>query len=167
MPSLVLPNPDLIMQRMMRAPREGSPHDGAAVQIGELASALGVTPKTLRHYEKIGLIPEAERTDSGYRVFSAEAARRAGIVVGLRALDFSIDAIRHLLDEPDGRSLRQRMLGLLDREVQDYALKIAVLQGRHDDLEARYHALLSTPADKGGDCLCAALMRPCTCKELG
>ncbi len=150
------------MPRMMRAPKQERSHDGA-VQIGELANALGVTPKTLRHYEKIGLIPEAERTDSGYRVFSAKAARRAGIVVGLRALDLSIDAIRRLLDEPDGRPLRQRMLGLLDREVQDYALKIAVLQGRHDDLEARYHALLSTSAENGGDCICAALMRPCTC----
>ncbi|MGI9490783.1 MAG: MerR family DNA-binding transcriptional regulator [Geminicoccaceae bacterium] len=152
------------MPRMMCAPREGRSHDGAA-QIGELANALGVTPKTLRHYEKIGLIPEAERTDSGYRVFSAGAARRAGIVVGLRALDLSIDAIRQLLDETDGRTLRQRMLGLLDQEVQGYALKIAVLQGRHDDLEARYHALLSTPTDEVSDCICAALMRPCTCKE--
>lgn len=139
--------------------------EGAAVQIGELACALGVTPKTLRHYEKIGLIPEAERTDSGYRVFSAEAAKRAGIVVGLRALDLSIDAISQLLDETDGRSLRQRLLGLLDREVQDYALKIAILEGRHDDLEARYHALLSTPTGQEGNCICAALMRPCTCKE--
>ncbi len=164
MPSPALPNPDQVMPRMMRAPEQERSHDGA-VQIGELANALGVTPKTLRHYEKIGLIPEAERTDSGYRVFSAEAARRAGIVVGLRALDLSIDAIRRLLDEPDGRTLRQRMLGLLDREVQDYALKIAVLQGRHDDLEARYHALLSAPADKSSDCICAALMRPCTCKQ--
>lgn len=134
-----------------------------AVQIGELAKTLGVTPKTLRHYEKIGLIPEAERMENGYRMFSAKAAKRAGVVVGLRSLDLSIDAIRKLLDEDDGRALRQRLLGLLDREVQDYALKIAVLQGRHDDLEARYHALLSTPSKQDGDCICAALMRPCSC----
>jgi len=159
------------MPQMTGTPREGSRspsrsmREGAAAQIGELATALGVTPKTLRHYEKIGLIPEAERTASGYRVFSADAAKRAGIVVGLRALDLSIDAIRQLLDGTDGRSLRQRLLGILDQEVQDYALKIAVLQGRHDDLEARYHALLSTPNDKVNDCICAALMRPCSCKE--
>ena len=139
--------------------------EGDAVQIGDLAKRLGVTSKTLRHYEKIGLIPEATRTESGYRVFSAGAAKRAEIVVGLRTLDLSIEAIRRLLDEDDGRSLRQRLLGLLDREVQDYALKIAVLQGRHDDLEARYHALLSTPAQHDGDCICAALMRPCSCGQ--
>ncbi len=137
--------------------------EGDAVQIGDLAKRLGVTSKTLRHYEKIGLIAEATRTDKGYRVFSAEAAKRAEIVVGLRTLDLSIEAIRRLLDDDDGRSLRQRLLGLLDREVQDYALKIAVLQGRHDDLEARYHALLSTPTQHDGDCICAALMRPCSC----
>ena len=146
----------------MRAPRRRL-QEGDAVQIGELAKMLGVTSKTLRHYEKIGLIPEAKRTESGYRVFSAGAAKRAEIVVGLRTLDLSIEAIRRLLDEDDGRSLRQRLLGLLDREVQDYALKIAILQGRHDDLEARYHALLSTPTQRDGDCICAALMRPCSC----
>ncbi|MGI9433677.1 MAG: MerR family DNA-binding transcriptional regulator [Geminicoccaceae bacterium] len=156
---------------MMRAPRQRSQGESdptrhqSAIQIGELASALGVTPKTLRHYEKIGLIPEAERTGSGYRMFSAAAAKRAGIVVGLRSLDLSIDAIRQVLETNDGRSLRQRVLGLLDREVQDYALKIAVLQGRHDDLEARYHALLATPQMTDGDCVCAALMRPCTCER--
>ena len=159
---LALLVPDRIMQRTMHTPSERV-LEGGAVQIGELAKTLGVTPKTLRHYEKIGLIPEAERTGSGYRVFSADAAKRAATVVGLRALDLSIDAIRRLLDEPDGRSLRQRLLGLLDQEVQDYALKIAVLQGRHDDLEARYHALLSTPSKQDGDCICAALMRPCSC----
>ncbi|MEL6963672.1 MAG: MerR family DNA-binding transcriptional regulator [Pseudomonadota bacterium] len=139
--------------------------EGDAVQIGDLAKRLGVTSKTLRHYEKIGLIAEATRTDNGYRVFSAEAAKRAEIVVGLRTLDLSIEAIRRLLDDDDGRPLRQRLLGLLDREVQDYALKIAVLQGRHDDLEARYHALLSTPTQQDGDCICAALMRPCSCGQ--
>lgn len=131
------------------------------MQIGELADALGVTTKTLRHYERIGLVPEAQRTGAGYRVFSARAARRAALVVDLRRLGLSLDTIRALLESQDG-SLRQRLLGRLDEEVQRHALQIAVLQGRHDELDARYRALLTT-SGAAPDCICAALLRPCHC----
>lgn len=131
------------------------------MQIGELASALGVTPKTLRHYERIGLIPAAQRTRAGYRVFTPEAVRRARLVVELRRLGLSLEAIGSLF-EGDGRPLRKRLLSLLDQEVQRYALEIAVLQGRHDDLDARCRALLTTQG-ASPDCVCAALLRSCDC----
>jgi DNA-binding transcriptional MerR regulator len=130
--------------------------------IGELADALGVTRKTLRHYEEIGLVLPAERAHNGYRTYPLQAVRRAQLVVGFRAMGLSIDQIRTLFVE-DGRTLRQRLLGLLDEQIQEYALEIAVLQGRHNDLEARYHALVATRASRNGDCVCSALMRPCDC----
>lgn len=40
------------------------------LRIGEAARLVGVTPKTVRHYEKIGLLPKAERSESGYRLYS-------------------------------------------------------------------------------------------------
>lgn len=131
--------------------------------IGVLAKSLDVTPKTLRHYERIGLVPRAERQRNGYRTYSTDAVRRARLVVGLRALGLSLDAIRELLVD-DGQSLRQKLLGLLEQQLADHALQIAILQGRHDDLEARYHALLSQPRPIAPDCICAALMRPCDCR---
>ena len=131
------------------------------MQIGELAAALGVTTKTLRHYERIGLIPAAQRTGSGYRVFSEAAARRARLVVDLRGLGLSIEKIRSLLAAGDG-AMRQRLMGLLEEELQRHALQIAVLQGRHDDLDARYRALLLAK-DAPGDCICGALLRECDC----
>lgn len=131
------------------------------MQIGELARTLGVTPKTLRHYERIGLIPPARRTSAGYRVFPPEAVNRARLVVELRRLGLSLDAIGSLFED-DGRPLRKRLLSLLDQEAQRYALEIAVLQGRHDDLDARCRALLTTPG-AAPDCVCAALLRPCNC----
>lgn len=130
--------------------------------IGELADALGVTRKTLRHYEGIGLVPPAERAHNGYRTYSLQAVRRAQLVVGFRAMGLSIDQIRTLF-VGDGRTIRQRLLGLLEEQIQEYALEIAVLQGRHNDLEARYHALVGTRANRDGDCVCSALMRPCDC----
>lgn len=129
--------------------------------IGELAKSLGVTPKTLRHYEEIGLVPPPARADNAYRVYSPEAVVRARLVVGLRAMGLSIEQVQGLLAGGDG-DLRSRLMGLLDQQLQEMSLQIAILQGRHDDLEARYRALLDTPKGKPG-CVCAALLRKCDC----
>jgi len=132
--------------------------------IGDLARMLGVTPKTLRHYEKIGLIPEPGRSENSYRTYSDAAVERARLVVALRQLDLSTEVVRQLLDETgDGRSLRGRLMGQLDEQVQDYQLRISVMQGKLDDLQARYDALLSTGARHPGNCICGALLQPCTC----
>ncbi|MGI9353944.1 MAG: MerR family transcriptional regulator [Rhizobiaceae bacterium] len=135
------------------------------MQIGELAKSLGVTPKTIRHYEKAGLIPESIRDSNGYRNFSAEAVQRARLVVGLRAWDLPIAAIKSVLVERADGTLRQRVLGVLDERIQEYALRIAILQGHHDDLDSRYHALLTTPPDRPSDCICDAVSSKCTCLE--
>lgn len=127
--------------------------------IGELARSLGVTPKTLRHYEQIGLVPPPARADNAYRVYSQEAVARARLVVGLRAMGLSIEQVQGVL--ADGGSLRTKLLGLLDQQLHEMSLQIAVLQGRHDDLEARYRALLDAP--RGMQCVCAALLRECDC----
>lgn len=131
--------------------------------IGELAKALEVTPKTLRHYERIGLIPQAARAANGYRAYSPVAVERARLVVALRRLDLPIEAVRGLLDGGDGRGLRQRLMGRLDELIGEHELRIAILQGRRDDLQARYYALLATPARDRDGCICGALLRPCTC----
>jgi MerR family copper efflux transcriptional regulator/MerR family gold-responsive transcriptional activator of gol and ges genes len=43
------------------------------MNIGDLAKKLSVSTKTLRHYEKIGILPQANRSDNGYRTFSRAA----------------------------------------------------------------------------------------------
>ena len=133
-----------------------------AMLIGELAKSLSVTAKTLRHYESIGLVPKADRAGNSYRVYSPVAIARARLVVGLRGIGLSIEQIQGLLTD-DGAGLRAKLLGLLDRQMQDYALQISILQGRHDDLDARYRALLDAPGGRNAGCACAALLQPCEC----
>jgi len=129
--------------------------------IGELAKSLGVTTKTLRHYEEIGLVPAPARADNTYRVYAPEALARARLVVGLRSIGLSIEQVQGLLSA-GGSDLRARLLGLLDQQLQEMSLQISVLQGRHDDLEARYRSLLDAPKDNTA-CVCAALLRTCDC----
>ncbi|WP_233417124.1 MerR family transcriptional regulator [Halovulum marinum] len=131
--------------------------------IGEMAALLEVTPKTLRYYERIGLIAPPERGANRYRFYGPRAARRAQLVVSLRRLGLGLEEIRDLLDAGDGRSLRQRLLGRLDEQIRDRDLTIARLQGERDELQARYDALVGTPREREGDCICAALLAPCDC----
>jgi len=46
---------------------------GQALSISALARSTGITSKTLRHWERVGLLPKAARTHTGYRIFGAES----------------------------------------------------------------------------------------------
>ncbi len=72
------------------------------LRIGELARLVGVTPKTVRHYEKIGLLPEAERSESGYRLYSGSDLLRLNRVKRLRSLGLTLRQVRSVLGEGDG-----------------------------------------------------------------
>lgn len=67
------------------------------MNIGEAAKASGVSAKMIRHYESIGLIPPAERAESGYRVYSQQAVWTLKFVRRARDLNFSMEQIRELL----------------------------------------------------------------------
>ncbi|GAB2669423.1 MerR family transcriptional regulator [Arenimonas aestuarii] len=58
--------------------------------IGEAARRVGVSPATLRLYERRGLLPPAKRSLSGYRKYSAEDLRRARLVRRARKLGLSM-----------------------------------------------------------------------------
>lgn len=133
--------------------------------IGELAASLKVTPKTLRLYERRGLIAAPARGGNGYRAYGAAAIRRAGLVVGLRGIGLSLHAIEGLLTELDapGGNLRRALAGVLDERISTVSLQLAVLQGQVDDLDARYRALIDTPRNQPAECVCGALNQACTC----
>ncbi len=133
--------------------------------IGELAKSLEVSTKTLRHYERIGVLPASSRGKNGYRYYSAEAIRQARTVVALRQLDLPIETIKELLYTGAKDSLRQRLLGSLDQKRQEMALEIAVLQGKQEDLEARFMRLYQSPDTVPGHCICGLLDEPCSCDK--
>lgn len=72
--------------------------------IGKLGSSTGVKIPTIRYYEQIGLLPEAERSPGNQRLYTHQAHERLVFIRHARDLGFSLEAIRDLLslsDKPD------------------------------------------------------------------
>lgn len=115
------------------------------MNIGQAASAAGVTPKMIRHYESLGLIPEADRTESGYRLYGARELEQLRFIRQCRALGFSIPEIESLLAlwRDQGRS---------SMEVKRVAQRqLAQLELRQRELDAMRHTLANLVSQCAGD----------------
>ncbi len=103
--------------------------DARALTIGALAKQGNVNPQTIRYYERRGLISESRRSESGYRLYGDEVAKRLTFIRRAQQLGFSLSEIEELL------SLRMRP-GISCAEVRKKArhkvasvdIKIAELQ---------------------------------------
>ena len=99
----------------------------SSFNIGDAARASGVSAKMIRHYESIGLIGAARRTDAGYRVYTDQDVRVLQFVHRGRALGFSLDQIRDLLAlwqdkdraSADVRALAQTHIDELNRKIAE------------------------------------------------
>ncbi|MBS7696535.1 MULTISPECIES: Cu(I)-responsive transcriptional regulator [unclassified Chelatococcus] len=67
------------------------------MNIGEAATASGISAKMLRYYERVGLIRPAQRTESGYRVYGEDDVHTLRFVRRARGLGFSIEETAGLL----------------------------------------------------------------------
>lgn len=68
------------------------------MKIGAVAEASGVSPKTIRYYELVGLITPAQRQANGYRSYSPVDMRTLNFIKRARSLGFSVEEVRGLLD---------------------------------------------------------------------
>ena len=132
------------------------------MQIGDLAKELSVSTKTLRHYEKIGILPQADRSENGYRTYSRDAERTARFIGMLRRLELSLDEIRQLLED-DRSDLRKNLIGILDEKRRAIRVEVAVLQGKLEDLDTRSLNLATKNIEMCGNCICALFGEDCSC----
>jgi MerR family transcriptional regulator, thiopeptide resistance regulator len=100
-----------------------------ALTVGQVAEQLGVTVRTLHHYDQIGLLVPSERTSAGYRLYTGDDITRLQNVVVYRRLGFPLEEIALLLDEPSvdvGEHLRRQRAAVLSRldEMRDLVTAI-------------------------------------------
>ena len=96
-------------------------------RIGEVARRCGVSPDTLRHYERRGVLPKAVRGENNYRAYPESAVARVLLVRRAIALGFTLDEVAAILAERDRggapchavRALAERKLAALEERLRE------------------------------------------------
>ncbi len=117
---------------------------GSLLHIGDAARQTGVSPKMIRHYEGLGLLPPAPRTDSGYRLYDDAALHTLHFIRRARDLGFGMADIAQLLDL--WRNRRRA-----SATVKKLALShIEALQQRIDEMESMKRTLVRLASECHG-----------------
>src|SRR4051794_35925236 len=101
----------------------------ALLSIGELASRTGLPVRTIRFYSDEGVVPPADRTDAGYRLYGPDALARLGLVRTLRDLGLDLATIRRVLErEVSLTDVAGAHAAALDAQIRVLRVQKAVLQ---------------------------------------
>lgn len=106
------------------------------MNIGDLSKSSGVNAKLIRHYESIGLIPKAVRSESGYRQYGENDVHILRFIKRARGLGFSMKEIKKLIGLWRNRSRASADVKALALEhIHGLEAKIAELQGMVETLK--------------------------------
>ncbi len=110
------------------------------MRIGDLTEQAGVTPRTVRYYESIGLLPPGEREGHGQHYYTEETLARLRKIDQLKKLGLGLDEIRDVIDlyftDPSGRQPKQKILVMLRQHLAETDQKIGTLQQFRAELQA-------------------------------
>ena len=127
------------------------------MQINQLADLTGVSPKTIRYYESIGVLPEPQRGPNGYRDYEDVDVERLKLVAGARRLAFSLDDVTEIIAMRDRREAPCRvMLDKLAQKADEIADRIVELQRLEQELRHLHELGQTFPTDDvdGKACVC-------------
>jgi MerR family transcriptional regulator, copper efflux regulator len=120
------------------------------MNIGEAARASGVTAKMIRYYESVGLLPPADRTTSGYRMYGTHEVHALRFVRQARRLGFLVDDIRKLLALwQDRKRASAEVKAIALEHVAELDRRIAELTDMRDTLA---HLAVNCHGDERPDC---------------
>ncbi|HNP72392.1 MAG TPA: MerR family transcriptional regulator [Kouleothrix sp.] len=109
------------------------------MRIGEFAEQAGVTPRTIRYYEGLGLLGPNEREGHGFRYYTEAELTRLKKIDALKQLGLSLEEIGEVLplycDDPTGVRGKRRVLEILRRQLSETDEKIETLQQLRSDLQ--------------------------------
>jgi DNA-binding transcriptional MerR regulator len=109
------------------------------MRIGELTKRAEVTPRTVRYYESLGLIPPGEREGNGQHYYPEETVLRLRKIDQLKKLGLSLEEIGEVIDlyftGSSGLRAKQKVLSMLRAHLTDVSEKIQELQRFQSDLE--------------------------------
>jgi DNA-binding transcriptional MerR regulator len=110
------------------------------MQIGEVAERIGLSLRTIRYYEEVGLIAPSARSQGGFRLYTEHDASRLQLVKDMKPLGFSLDEMRDLLgvlDQLDGMAESNPTPSEQDALLERLAMFRITAEARTDALRAQ------------------------------
>jgi MerR family copper efflux transcriptional regulator len=110
------------------------------MQIGEVAERIGLSLRTIRYYEEVGLIAPSARSQGGFRLYTEYDASRLQLVKDMKPLGFSLDEMRDLLgvlDRLDGIDEANPSAGEQEALLERLAMFRVAADARTDALRAQ------------------------------
>ncbi|MGH9087855.1 MAG: heavy metal-responsive transcriptional regulator [Acidimicrobiales bacterium] len=105
------------------------------MKIGELAERAGTSVKTIRHYDRVGVLAPAERAESGYRLYGEDALDRYRFVRAAQAVGLRLGEIREIIALRDrGETPCWFVVELIGRRATELDERISELEGLRDEL---------------------------------
>jgi DNA-binding transcriptional MerR regulator len=138
----------------------------AGLTIGELAKELHLNPKTVRYYEELGLLPNPQRSESGYRLYSRHEVDRLHLIRRAKLLRLSLAEIKELVEYAiDGHcsALEHRLLSLVETKLGEIDQKIRDLSTFRKELMQYQCDLSARLASAVQEVLVPATPTPCHC----
>ena len=103
--------------------------------IGQLAKRLDLNPRTIRFYERIGVLPEAERSEGGYRLYAEADEERLRFIKSAQRIGLTLGEIKEILDLRDhDRPPCGYVAGVVDQRLGEITQRIGELRALKREL---------------------------------
>lgn len=125
--------------------------------MSEVVKQIGIAASTIRYYEAIKLTPPAQRSQNGYRVYTAVDIERLRFIQRAKALDFTLNEITEILElREQGQAPCAYVISQITRKSADIDRKIAQLNQIKTELAHLQTEVVHLPAAKvaAKECVC-------------
>jgi DNA-binding transcriptional MerR regulator len=126
------------------------------LRIGELAARAGVSVDTVRYYERLKLLPRADRTAGGFRLFGPESVERVQFIKQAQELGLTLDEIKGLLATGGAEECR-KVRDLLSKKLGELDDKMTAMKGFRRTL-ARHLLACECELETHGDSACCPVV---------
>lgn len=131
------------------------------ITVKEVAERVGLPSRTVRYYDRIGLVAADERSPAGYRLYNSEEEGKLRFIRQAKALGLSLEEIRGLMAAAE-RGCCGEVMPELERLLQD---KVAEIDARIAELSAFRERLVAYGEGKGPGCGCRRHGAFCGCLD--
>ncbi len=109
-------------------------------RIGEVAATVGMTERTIRYYEELGLLESVKRLEGGTRIYTDDDVRRLKFIRKLKVLGLSLQEMHELegmyTEQRSNRTVLPRLIELLDAHLRTVDGRIAELGALRDEIRS-------------------------------